>query len=65
MPTTTKTPVPLRTRAHHAAIHRTAPCCWTWICLCGSGIHSSLVGLSSQREALIAGLVHVDQQPAA
>ena len=61
---TTKTP-PIRTRSHHAVIHRASPCCWTWTCTCGSGIHSTSVGLSSQREALIAGLVHVNQQAAA
>lgn len=62
-PTITKTEV--RTRTHHAVIHRTGPACWTWVCLCGGGVHSTFTGLPTHREALIAGLVHVDQQPAA
>lgn len=42
-PTTEKLEV--KTRADHAVVHRVSPECWTWICLCGSGVHSSFAAL--------------------
>lgn len=55
---------PLRTSVHHATIHRAAPHQWTWQCTCGGGSYRPNAA-QTQRAALIAGLVHVDQQPAA
>ncbi|KYH45350.1 hypothetical protein [Branchiibius sp. NY16-3462-2] len=54
----------IRTTVHHARIHRAAPQHWTWQCTCGGGNHLPDAA-RTQRAAFIAGLVHVDQQPAA
>lgn len=54
-----------RTHAHHMHVFRVTVHCWIWDCPCGGGIHNSNKALPDQHSALVAALVHHNQQAGA